>query len=157
MWLPLESSQLAHILQLLIHLLVPLQKDANLFQHRLSRYSADTFFCVPTEDEQWRYLHDTILRGSRAQACSRTKYMLINLEFFYDVPYLNGTILSLKLVVFNNWVCFTITEAGAILFEIVAENTVVFYVILFVFGLILSLTCITYIKEKRLVIDIETS
>ena len=158
MRIPFEAGQLTRLIQLRVHLSLPLQKDADLLQYVPIRHSANPFPCIPTEDEQpWRYLHDTVLCHSRAQARIRVKYLLAHLGFFYDIPYLNGTILSLKLVIFNNWVCFTLTEAGAILFAIVAENTVVFYVVLSIFGLILNLTCASYIKEKRLVIDIETA
>lgn len=70
---------------------------------------------------------------------------------------MNGNILSLKQAVFNNWLCFTIAEGGSLLFEIVSENTVVFFIILYGFGIWLNLTCMNYVKEKRLVVDIETA
>lgn len=83
--------------------------------------------------------------------------IIVELRFFYEIPYLNGNILSLKQAVFNNWLCFLIAQGGSLLFQIVCENTIVLFIILYAFGMWLNLTCMSYVKEKRLVADIESA
>lgn len=63
----------------------------------------------------------------------------------------------MKTVICINWICFTVTLAGALLVPILNKNCVVLYLTLFIFGLILGFTTVNYWKENRLVLDIDTS
>ena len=63
----------------------------------------------------------------------------------------------MKLALCINWICFTVALAGTLLVPILNNNCVVLYLTLLTFGLILGFTTVSYWKENRLVLDIDTA